>query len=90
MSTQMDFWRIAFALLAVADIAAAILIPIVLHKTNKIKKQLDNIHRMAQDYLNMILEEDEKEERKRAEQKRLQRESEQNQLISSVLQEIFS
>lgn len=90
MNTLMDSWMIVFAILAVVDIVAAILIPIVLHKTNKIKKQLDNISRMVQDYLDMILEEDEKEERKKEDQIKLQREREQNQLISSVLQEIFS
>ena len=90
MNTLMDSWMIVFAILAVVDIVAAILIPIVLHKTNKIKKQLDNISRLVQDYLDMILEEDEKEERKKEEQIKLQREREQNQLISSVLQEIFS
>ena len=90
MNTLMDSWMIVFAILAVVDIVAAILIPIVLHKTNKIKKQLDNISRMVQDYLDMILEEDEKEERKKEDQIKLQREREQNQLISAVLQEIFS
>lgn len=90
MNTLMDSWMIVLVVLAVVDIGAAILIPIVLHKTNKIKKQLDNISRMVQDYLNMILEEDEKEERKKEEQIKQQREREQNQLISSVLQEIFS
>lgn len=90
MNTPMDSWMIVFAVLAGVDVVAAILIPIVLHKTNKIKKQLDNISRMVQDYLDMILEEDEKEERKKEEQIKLQREREQNQLISSVLQEIFS
>ena len=49
MNTLMDSWMIVFAILAVVDIVAAILIPIVLHKTNKIKKQLDNIRRMVQD-----------------------------------------
>lgn len=90
MNTPMDSWMIVFAVLAGVDVVAAILIPIVLHKTNKIKKQLDSISRMVQDYLDMILEEDEKEERKKEEQIKLQREREQNQLISSVLQEIFS
>ena len=90
MNTLMDSWMIVFAILAVVDIVAAILIPIVLPKTNQIKKQLDNISRMVQDYLDMILEEDEKEERKKEEQIKQQREREQNQLISSVLQEIFS
>lgn len=90
MNTPMDSWMIVFAVLAGVDVVAAILIPIVLHKTNKIKKQLDNISRMVQDYLDMILEEDEKEERKKEEQIKLQREREQNQLIFSVLQEIFS
>ena len=56
MNTLMDSWMIVFAILAVVDIVAAILIPIVLHKTNKIKKQLDNISRMVQDYLDMMLE----------------------------------
>ena len=86
--------------LLIAGMAVAIILLLAqLHKINKANKKIDAVVKSVEDYLRVILEEDDADSKDTAGQaQRVKRvasddkeeeSKEQNQLISAVLQEIF-
>lgn len=87
-------------LLIVGMAVAIILLLAQLHKINKANKKIDAVVKSVEDYLRVILEEDDADskdtagqaqrvKRAAASDDREEESKEQNQLISAVLQEIF-
>ena len=66
-----------------------IMLAILSHKITILRKQMKRITNRVEDYLTSIFEEEEKNYQKTQENRRKKQKEAQNQLISSVLEEIF-
>ena len=66
-----------------------IMLAILSHKITVLRKQMKRITNRVEDYLTSIFEEEEKNYQKTQENRRKKQKEAQNQLISSVLEEIF-
>lgn len=66
-----------------------IMLAILSHKISVLRKQMKKITNRVEDYLTSIFEEEERNYQKTQENRRKKQKEAQNQLISSVLEEIF-